>query len=403
VEITCRVYRPRDPRKTPLYGLLESLYERVKGAWEERFERSYGFWRGLVDEAVASYLACGLWQAGFARVRCRKCPEEFLVAFSCKRRGVCPSCGAKRAAELAAFLQDEVVEQVGHAQWVFTIPKMLRIYFLHHRELLGALSLAACRTVKELMAAAAVEEKGFRPGMVSVVQTFGEGAKFHRHVHALCSRGGWTASGEWIPLPYVDEAAVEKLFRHKVVALLRRRGLLSQERIELLDSWRRSGFSVHNRVFVHPRDGREFEALVRYMMRPSVSLARLRFTPGSHEVVYVPKPGDDLWPPRLRSDPCAQSGREERRTCRPVIRAPPPRGFGPPPHPPAGRRLAFPAAEQPPPRAHLGCPDVRRGPWRAGPEKEVPIPPAASRGPTASRTSARPGAPPRSPDPANHH
>jgi len=65
------------------------------------------------------------------------------VAFSCKRRGVCPSCGAKRAAELAAFLQDEVVEQVGHAQWVFTIPKMLRIYFRHHRELLGALSLAA--------------------------------------------------------------------------------------------------------------------------------------------------------------------------------------------------------------------------------------------------------------------
>jgi hypothetical protein len=50
---------------------------------------------------------------------------------------------------------------------------MLRIYFLHHRELLGALSLAAYQTVKELMAAAAVEEKGFRPGMVSVVQTFG--------------------------------------------------------------------------------------------------------------------------------------------------------------------------------------------------------------------------------------
>jgi hypothetical protein len=129
--------------------------------------------------------------------------------------------------------------------------------------------------------------------MVSVVQTFGEGAKFHPHVHALCSRGGWAASGEWIPLPYVDEAAPEKLFRHKVLALLRRRGLLSQERLELLDSWRRSGFSVHNRVLVHPRDQREFEALVRYLMRPPVSLSRLHFTPGSHEVVYVPKAGHD--------------------------------------------------------------------------------------------------------------
>jgi hypothetical protein len=32
VEITCRVGRPRDPRKPPLYGLLESLYERVSRA-----------------------------------------------------------------------------------------------------------------------------------------------------------------------------------------------------------------------------------------------------------------------------------------------------------------------------------------------------------------------------------
>jgi hypothetical protein len=33
------------------------------------------------------------------------------------------------------------------------------------------------------------------------------------------------------------------------------------------------------------------------MMRPPVSLARLHFTHGSHEVVYVPKPGhDDIEP-----------------------------------------------------------------------------------------------------------
>jgi hypothetical protein len=121
------------PKKTALWGLLDTLYERVKGSWEERFERRYGFWRGLADEAVARY---------------RQCPLEFLAAFSCKGRGLCPSCGSKRAAELAAFLTDEVVEDVGHAQWVFTIPKMLRVYFLHHRELLGKLSQAAAEIVR---------------------------------------------------------------------------------------------------------------------------------------------------------------------------------------------------------------------------------------------------------------
>ena len=216
-----------------------------------------------------------------------------------------------RAAELAAFLVDEVVEDVGHAQWVFTIPKMLRVYFLHHRELLGELSRAAAETARELLAAAAGEEEGFRPGVVSMVRTFGDRANFHPHVHALVTRGGWHATGEWIPVAYVDERAAEELFRHKVLALLRRRGLLSQERIELLLSWRRSGFSVHNRVFAHPGDGRDFEALVRYMMRSPVSLTRLRFTPGA-------KAGR-LHPQGRTRRAGARGRREDRRgrVCRP--------------------------------------------------------------------------------------
>lgn len=64
MESACRVYRPRDPRKTTLWGLLDTLYERVKGKWEERFEGRYGFWRGLADEAVARYLDCGVWDNG---------------------------------------------------------------------------------------------------------------------------------------------------------------------------------------------------------------------------------------------------------------------------------------------------------------------------------------------------
>jgi hypothetical protein len=73
------------------------------------------------------------------------------------------------------------------------------------------------------------------------------------------------------------------------LALLRRRGLLSQERIELLSSWRRSGFSVHNRVHVPAGDRQGLEALVRYHVAPPGELSRLRLTPGSHEVVYARK------------------------------------------------------------------------------------------------------------------
>ena len=214
------VYRPRRPAETPLYGLLESLFETVKGAWEDLFERRYGFWRGLLDGVVARYLDCGIFERGFARIRCPDCAAEFLLAFSCKGRGLCPSCGAKRAAEFAAFLKDEVVADVGHAQWVFTVPKLLRPYFMHHRELLGPLCTAAWQTVRELMAVTAGEEQDFRPGMVAMSQTFGDQLNLHPHVHALVTRDGWTASGEWVPVPYVSSSAAEQLFRHKVIRLL---------------------------------------------------------------------------------------------------------------------------------------------------------------------------------------
>jgi len=41
---------------------------------------------------------------GFARVRCAACGDELLVAFSCKNRGVCPSCTTRRVHDTAADL-----------------------------------------------------------------------------------------------------------------------------------------------------------------------------------------------------------------------------------------------------------------------------------------------------------
>jgi hypothetical protein len=116
------VYRLRQLQATPpLYRLLEARFEAVKREWEERYESHFGFWRGCVDGVVARYLDCGILENGFARVRCAGCRHDMLVAFSCKGRGLCPSCAAKRAAETANRLREDVLEPVGHAQWVFTV------------------------------------------------------------------------------------------------------------------------------------------------------------------------------------------------------------------------------------------------------------------------------------------
>jgi hypothetical protein len=55
-----------------------------------------------VERELAAYLRCGILAHGFCRVRCQTCRNEIVVAFSCKSRGICPSCTARRMADTAA-------------------------------------------------------------------------------------------------------------------------------------------------------------------------------------------------------------------------------------------------------------------------------------------------------------
>jgi transposase-like zinc-binding protein len=54
----------------------------------------------------------------FVRVHCDACGKDRLVAFSCKGRGFCPSCGGRRMADTAAWLVDRVLPFVPVRQWV---------------------------------------------------------------------------------------------------------------------------------------------------------------------------------------------------------------------------------------------------------------------------------------------
>ena len=69
--------------------------------------------------------------------------------------------------------------------WTLTVPKLLRPYFFHHRELLGKLCQVAWATVGQLMDEATGEEDGFRTGMVAVVQSAGDLLEPNPHVHAI--------------------------------------------------------------------------------------------------------------------------------------------------------------------------------------------------------------------------
>jgi len=202
-------------------------------------------------------------------------------------RGFCPSCGAKRAAAFAAFLADEVLEEVGHAMWTFSLPKMIRPYFIHHPELRGKLCRVAYETVQEMMAAAAICSEGFCTGMVAFAAMAGDLLNVNPHVHAIAPRGGWDASGSWVPVGFIDTDAAGCLFRAKVLSFLTAERLLSDERARVLLGWNHnSGFSVDDSVRFEPEDRKSMEQVARYILRPPLSLERLKYSDGDDEVVY---------------------------------------------------------------------------------------------------------------------
>jgi hypothetical protein len=92
VEISCRVYRPRKPRQSPLFQLVERHLEELLRVWPERFARHHGPLRPVVERVLREFLRCGLLEHGFARLWCGECRRSVLVAFSCRGRSFCPSC-----------------------------------------------------------------------------------------------------------------------------------------------------------------------------------------------------------------------------------------------------------------------------------------------------------------------
>lgn len=102
-----------------------------------------------VQEEFEAYLKCGRFEHGFLRVRCEDCRAEKLVAFSCKRRGFCPSYGARRMTESAALLADEVLPRKPLRQWVLSLPFALRFLLAINPEVLTRVLGIVYRTISE--------------------------------------------------------------------------------------------------------------------------------------------------------------------------------------------------------------------------------------------------------------
>ncbi len=95
-------YEHRRPDETTLYQVVKEHVETFFAQVE--LETGAGLPQFVKDE-FEGFLECGILAHGFLRLRCGACAQDTLVAFSCKRRGFCPACGARRIGVTLTFMQ----------------------------------------------------------------------------------------------------------------------------------------------------------------------------------------------------------------------------------------------------------------------------------------------------------
>ena len=261
---------------------------------------------------------------GFARVRCGECGHEYLLAFSCKRRHFCPSCHQKRVVEFGEWLCEEVLKAVPHRHFVFSIPKILRRHFLYDRKLLSELSRCAWSALKVFFQENSLEKDAV-PGAVIAIQSFGDFLGFNPHLHILITDGCFYGKGMFRPAlarligleadnpifgslndlllmsritrsgpgvaPRFHTKDLEERFRHKVFKMLLSKGKITKDLINMLLSWRHSGFNVFYGPRILPGEEQAMENLARYIIRASFSQERITYIPDQSMVVYQSRDG----------------------------------------------------------------------------------------------------------------
>jgi hypothetical protein len=321
-------YERRRPEETQLFQLVHEHWP----VFRERAEEHGGL-PGFVVRDFEEYLRCGVLEHGFVELVCRGCGHEMLVAFSCKRRGFCPSCLGRRMSDIAAHLMDEVLPEVPIRQWVCSLPWPLRYALAYDRRLCADVLDAFISSLTRSLRRRAKRELGLRSveqalvGGLTVIQRSDGSLRVNPHFHTLALDGVYVRDAQGalsfhaLSAPSGEDVVQVAAWTHVVIVrVLERHGrslegdapeVLAQEQPVLASCYGASaadvqllgaapgqktqklvhpgrvvpspaealaevgGVNVHAKVVIDGRDRKRLERLCRYLARPPLSQERL--------------------------------------------------------------------------------------------------------------------------------
>ena len=209
-------------RHTPEKSLLYKTIQQTWPSFVARCEAENHPVPSFVKREFEAYLRCGILDYGFARVYCEECRYDRLIPFSCKRRGFCGSCLARRMSEMSTRLVGSIYSEIPTRQWVLSMPAPLRYLIAYDNEALSFVITAFISSLFSYLRRKAKRSGGgalnaqiYYPGSVTFIQRFGSALNLNVHLHCQVSDGAYVKYGEgkikFIRVPSPSPAEIERI------------------------------------------------------------------------------------------------------------------------------------------------------------------------------------------------
>lgn len=321
-QFSSATYQRRQPEQSLIYRIVQEYWP-IFVREQKRVGKTLPL---FIQDEFAKFLSCGIPENGFIRTYCHQCRHSGIVPFSCKKRGFCPSCCAKRMNNEAAHLVDKVLPEIPYRQWVLSFPYRIRFLMARNQKFTNKALKIFLRTVSSYQKKKAKKNNLGRcqTGAVTFIQRFGSALNLNIHAHSLIPDGVFVESDEGYLFCRQSSPTHEELIQlttriqQKVFQCMEKMGLNEDSQqsfdeeglgeISSLSIANKSGFgeragkglrrygakkfevdpegrdpysanvdgfSLNARVWIAGNDRKKLEQLIRYMARGPIATERL--------------------------------------------------------------------------------------------------------------------------------
>jgi hypothetical protein len=133
-------------------------FGRFAAEYDSHYAKELGNFRlERISQVATWFLTCGDYRQGVACIRCinPECRHEYFCPFSFKGFFLCPSCSQKRTLLFAEYLDEQLLLTLPHRQFVFTLPKVLRVFLRYDQRLFADLVRLIFNLIAEFYSTAA--------------------------------------------------------------------------------------------------------------------------------------------------------------------------------------------------------------------------------------------------------